>query len=285
MMFRASASELTVPVASICIAMLPSAVASTGPASDGPPGRVRRELIQQPVARSAADDPDRRVAMSGQLLERLEDGAVLERQALEDRPREAGLARRLGLAGLPAVGRDRRRHVRRMEEPAVVRIEERSERVPSSSAPRSAGRRTVNCWPASFQRRMHACSSHRPPMFLSSRVVPQTPPSLVKFSSRAFVEITGARHFGAEQRPRARAEERAVAVRLDRRERRSGVVTRRRDDRRVGERGRDASRMPPMTAPGSTIGWKSRDGRPGSASKPCSRCAFAHPPSASSSRS
>ena len=99
------------------------------PGEHGPPGGVRRELIQQPVARSAADDPDRRVAMAAQLLERLEDRAVLERQALENRARVAGLSRGLRLAGLPAVGRDRRRHVLRVEEPAVVRIEERSERV------------------------------------------------------------------------------------------------------------------------------------------------------------
>ena len=56
MMPRASASELTAPVASICTAMLPSAVASTGPASTVTPGRVGGELVQQPIARSAADD-------------------------------------------------------------------------------------------------------------------------------------------------------------------------------------------------------------------------------------
>ena len=47
-------------------------------------------------------------------------------------------------------------------------------------------------------------------MFLSSRVVPQTPPSLVKFRSRALAVMTGASRFGAEQRPRAGAQERAV---------------------------------------------------------------------------
>src|SRR5262249_31950960 len=40
--------------------------------------------------------------------------------------------------------------------------------------------------------RRHDCSSHRPPMFLSSRIVPPTPPSLVKFRSRALALITGA---------------------------------------------------------------------------------------------
>jgi len=38
----------------------------------------------------------------------------------------------------------------------------------------------------------HACSNQSPPMFLSKRVVPHTPPSFVKLKSRAFGEMTGA---------------------------------------------------------------------------------------------
>ena len=91
---RASASDATAPVAIICSAMLPSAVASTGPGDHGAAGGVGGELVQQAVARSAADDPDLVEARAGQLLERFEHHAVLERQALEDRAGEGRRRRR-----------------------------------------------------------------------------------------------------------------------------------------------------------------------------------------------
>ena len=55
MMSRASSSDDTALVATICMAMLPSALASTGPATCAA-GRVGGELIEQPVSRAAADD-------------------------------------------------------------------------------------------------------------------------------------------------------------------------------------------------------------------------------------
>ena len=73
MIRRASASVPTAPVPTICIAMLPSAVASTGPADDGAAGGVGRELVQQPVARPAATICDLLDRRAGELLERLDD--------------------------------------------------------------------------------------------------------------------------------------------------------------------------------------------------------------------
>ena len=98
MMRRASARLPTAPVATICIAMLPSAVASTGPAMHRPPGRVGGELVQQPIARSAADDLHFGDRAAGQLFERVEHDAVLEGEALEDRAGERRRAVRLRLA-------------------------------------------------------------------------------------------------------------------------------------------------------------------------------------------
>src|ERR671931_1588507 len=62
-------------------------------------------------------------------------------------------------------------------------------RASSAAASRSA---YSSVCPALAQLLRHAWSNHRPLMFLSSRVVPQTPPSLVKFSSRARGVTTGA---------------------------------------------------------------------------------------------
>ena len=73
-------------------------------------------------------------------------------------------------------------------------------------------------------------------MFFSSRVVPHTPPSLVKSSSSARGVMIGADELGSEQRPRAGAEEcRGVAGR-HRGEGRTRVVARRRHDWHAGQR-------------------------------------------------
>src|SRR6266436_2685246 len=48
--------------------------------------------------------------------------------------------------------------------------------------------------PCDFQWRRQACSSQRPAMFFNKRVVPQTPPSFVKFSACALAVMTGSRN-------------------------------------------------------------------------------------------
>src|SRR6267143_5781153 len=73
--------------------------------------RVGRELIQQVVPRSAADDSNHIESRPGQLLERFEHRAVLEREAFENRPRAGRGCQRLGLAGLTAILADALGHV------------------------------------------------------------------------------------------------------------------------------------------------------------------------------
>src|SRR5438445_8072212 len=48
--------------------------------------------------------------------------------------------------------------------------------------------------PCDFQCSRQDCSSQSPPMFFNSRVVPQTPPSLVKLSASALEVMTGSRN-------------------------------------------------------------------------------------------
>ena len=76
---------------------------------------------------------------AGQLLERLEHDAVLEREALEDRARERRRRGGLRLPGPPAELRDRRGHVGRMQERRIVGIEERPEGVALVAGARPAG--------------------------------------------------------------------------------------------------------------------------------------------------
>src|SRR5712691_9653082 len=61
----------------------------------------------------------------------------------------------------------------------------RSSAAPAISA--SYGR----SWPCDFQCRRQDCNSQSPPMFFNSRIVPQTPPSLVKLSARALDVMIG----------------------------------------------------------------------------------------------
>ena len=68
--------------------MLPSAVASAGPAVTVRPVASAVHCFSRSVARAAADDANLVEAAAGQLLERFEDGPVAERQALENRARE-----------------------------------------------------------------------------------------------------------------------------------------------------------------------------------------------------
>ena len=72
-------------------------------------------------------------------------------------------------------------------------------------------------------------------MFFSSRVVPQTPPSLVKFSSRARGVMTGASSSvpSSDHVPELRNARWPLAA--DGRHRRPGVVAGGRDDARAGE--------------------------------------------------
>ncbi len=74
----------------------------------------------------------------------------------------------------------------------MIRIEQRPERRPGTRAAIVSSSSYSSGWPSSAQSRRHDWSSHSPAMFFRRRVVPETPPSFVKFSSRARGVITGA---------------------------------------------------------------------------------------------
>ena len=99
-----------------------------GPRDHGPACRIGRELVEQAITRPAADDTNLLEARAGDGLERFEHVPVFEGQTLEDRPRIGGRARRLGLRGLPAVRRNRRRHVARVQEGRAIGIDQRPKR-------------------------------------------------------------------------------------------------------------------------------------------------------------
>ena len=136
-----------------------------------------------------------------------------------------------------------------MQERRIVGIEQRQERVADRRPPRPSARRSRSCGPSRAQPRRHACSSHRPPMFFSSRVVPQTPPSLVKFASsaRGVMIGRGTSVPSSDQVPELRNARPPYAG--DRRHRRSGVVTGRRDDRRARRARRATRRLQSRRAP------------------------------------
>ena len=209
------------------------------PGDDGAAGGVRGELIEQPVARAAADDADLVEPRAGELLERLEHDAVLEGQALEDRARVRRPARRHRLPGLPAVAGDRRHHVVRVEEAAVIRIEQRLERVPLVARPPRAARRTRSPArrgprsPARLQQPQAADVLQQPRRAADAAFVGEVQVARLRRDDRR-------RQLGAEQRPRARAEERACLppaktdATADPVSWHAGS-----DDRRAGERGAD----------------------------------------------
>jgi hypothetical protein len=97
---------------------------------DRPADGIRDELVEKPVARAAADDPQVPVTHAGQFLEPLESNSVLECQAFENGARAARGIRRRGLPGVAAELRNRGRHVGRMKEGRVIWIEQRPKGVP-----------------------------------------------------------------------------------------------------------------------------------------------------------
>ena len=154
------------------------------PGQHAPAGRVGGELIQQPVARSAADNLHLGDRDARHLFERVEHDAVLEREALEDRAGDRGRTGRLRLTRAPAVLRRSRSPCR-----ADAGTPDRRDRTattngvpivaaPRPSAPRSrsCGRRAPSRGGTTAAARARRCSS-------AAASCPPTPPSLVKFAS------------------------------------------------------------------------------------------------------
>jgi len=86
--------------------------------------RVGGELIQQSVAGTAADDLDFGNRPSRQLLERVDDDAVFEREAFENRARKRRWSRGLLLVGAHAVRDNRPLHAVRVQKGWIVRVEQ-----------------------------------------------------------------------------------------------------------------------------------------------------------------
>ena len=234
-MARASASEPTAPVATICTAMFPSAVASVGPASTAVPVASAVNCARSAILRAATDHANGPEMPPAHLLERVEHQPVLERQTFEDGPGIGARLFRRRLAGRRAVRVDGAGHVGRVEERRVVGIQHGPEtrdvrrRRPSTSS--SYERRS----PRSAHVRRHAWSSHSPPMFFRTRNVPFTPPSFVKFSSRLRSVMIGAGISVPRSDHVPQLRNAVSAAGLDRCERRAGIVTGGRDHERVAE--------------------------------------------------
>ena len=154
---------------------------------DGQPGAVGEGLAEQGVLAAAAHDvhlPDR---PSGQRRRR--SAARRRTPPRGSRRSSAPGSARVGGGGdvvLRAPGRDARRHVARRDEARVLDVEDGDRPVTSAAAASRAPRSS----------RPHArrvsLSSQVPITLVRNRIVPSTPPSLVKLAARAASVSTGA---------------------------------------------------------------------------------------------
>ena len=196
------ATRSTSPPARACTSTLPSAVASTGPASTRQPGAVGRALAEQLVQRAAADDVDRAhvdaADASGlvrgvgeRLRERSDDAArVLGSGARSRHAVLASTTRRCGRACRPAEGSEGRSTSKTGPSPSPL--------LPN----RSSVGRSMRC-PARSHVRTASLSTQSPMTLCRSRTLPSTPPSFVKFASRAASVSDRASSLDADQPPRA----------------------------------------------------------------------------------
>ena len=158
----------------------------------------------------------------GQEIERLR---VLHGEALEDaahdgcrRPRaRAGRCSR-STPGFSAACRPARRRPGRWGRRASAAAARTLARSTSSSNERSK--------PSSAQARRHSCSSHRPVTFRSTRTVPATPPSFVRFAAYVRSSITGRRSSSPTSDHVPALMNADPWTQRDRRDRRGGVVRR-----------------------------------------------------------
>ena len=166
-------------------------------------------------------------------------------------PRVAGAAWPVGSAGR----RDARRHVAGRQERRVVDVDHRA-----AAGGRAASRSSAGQVVGRPRSRIDSCSSHRPMTLRRKRIVPSTPPSLVKFAARASSVSTGASSSTptSDQVPLGDVRERRRR-RGHGDDRRRGVVRPDRDDRRrAGQPGAAATSgsSRPTTSPGSRSGGR-----------------------------
>ena len=198
----------------------------------GQAGGARRPAAEQRVARAAADDVQLARVDAGDRAEagrpsRACFSARLSRmQRTTVSPTSAGL----GLAGLRAERRGSAAACRRARGRASAFG---STNGPNGGADRASATSSSNeyVWPCVAHARRHSCSSHRPVTLRSSRNVPATPPSFVRFAAKRLVVDHRLVDLDADERPGADAEEdRAGPCERHGGDGRAGVVGRDRDD-------------------------------------------------------
>ena len=183
---RASASEPSSPSAIACTSRLPSSVASAGPGEHGqaggaPPssGRAARCARRR---RRRGSRPAPSPVTAREQVDRL---GVLEREALEDAADDRAGVRR-ARAG-PCARRTRaiaRRHVAGLGEDGSFGSTKRARAAAPSVGERDELVERVARALAAPTTRRHSCRSQSPVTLRSSRNVPPTPPSFVRFAAK-----------------------------------------------------------------------------------------------------
>ena len=244
----ASSEAGTAPWARAWTSTLPSAVASTGPASTGTPAASAVSWQSSCVLRAAADDVDRRRRRVPASVGRPLDGPGVRR-----RPASRGCSAVVSAGGHGRAARPRAAirvgHAARRDERRVVDVDDRTAGGQLGGRGEEVVEVVALATPA-----WHSCSSHSPPTLRRKRVRPSTPPSLVKLAARAASVRTGAGELEADERPRAAGDVgEAVGRGGDADDGRGGVV---RADRRTtgGARPAVARRAPRPVARAAAAG-------------------------------
>ena len=120
---RSSRLPESAPFARACTSTLPSAVASTGPASTGSPSRSASRPAQEGVLGSAADDVHAAYVAAGQGGGSFDRGGEARREAGHDAAHQRHPAIRQSYVVLAAPVGDPGRHVARRDEPCVLHVE------------------------------------------------------------------------------------------------------------------------------------------------------------------
>ena len=179
---RASARSATSPVVRHCTTALPTAVASTGPATTTLAGGVGQPLHD---SRPSGWRPRRRAARAA--------GAAQQAVELLARARQAARPAIRGWCAprLPASRPTPRRRVRadrvgglaRLRQLRGVHVEDRRRTQGRPPRQRAGRRSAARLRPARAHARRHSSSSHIPQTLRSSRTVPSTPSSCVTLSA------------------------------------------------------------------------------------------------------
>ena len=151
---------------------------------------VGSQLIQQSILRSAADDTNLVDAFPDDVFQVPENKTIFEGEALQNSSDVCARVLRNGLVGPSAELVDGREHIRRAQEGFIVGVDEMMKRGLVEQPVRSI-RDSRRIGPRAVHACRQPCSIHRPITFFSSRVVPFTPPSLVKFMRKASGVMTG----------------------------------------------------------------------------------------------